>query len=72
MILKKVTCKNCMTKSKLIDYVLVEILNIRKHILSRLLSTIKKNFLELVDVFNSMIENYDEYCNSYIINRVNM
>ena len=44
------------------DYVWVEILNIRKPVLNRLLPIIKENFPELMGAFEEMIQNYDQYC----------
>ncbi len=49
---------------KFCDYVWVEILNIRKPILARLLPIIKEDFPELMEDFENIINNYDEYCNS--------
>jgi len=43
------------------EYVWVEILNVKKSVLERLMPTIKKNFPELMKDFDFMIEHYDEY-----------
>jgi len=45
------------------SYVWVEIINIRKSVLNRLMPVIKKNFPEKTKEFESMINNYAEYCN---------
>lgn len=47
---------------KFCDYVWVEILNIRKSILNRLIPEIKKNFPDKVKDFEYMINNYYEFC----------
>jgi DNA repair photolyase len=44
------------------SYVWVELLNIKKSVLERLLPVIKKNFPDKMENFNYMINNYKEYC----------
>ena len=44
------------------EYVWVELLNIKKSVLERLMPVIKKNFPDKMENFNYMINNYKEYC----------
>jgi len=44
------------------DYVLVEILNIKKSVQDRMLPVIGREFPERFDEFKDMIDNYDDFC----------
>ncbi len=46
------------------EYVWVEILNIKKSSMDRLMPVIKKNFPEKVKDFEFILKNYEEYCQS--------